>query len=137
MKLSKDKDFLAFLKKNKVQVKNGMIPLDQADSIPDLLHAYKVGQAKTKGAPASVKKLDAKGVMDVEYDDLPRGNQDETEYNLELVDSHKNYDEGTWGATLRGKASDIYMFLVDGSDVDPDAAEDAIIMQADELGWTI
>lgn len=111
MKLSQNKEFHAFLKKKGIQVKNGTVPIDKAEKIPELFHQFGIEEAKKSGLPKKLQKY-ANHSVHVTLNDLARANQQPEKYDVELEDSEKNYETGTWNGTFHGTVTDLWKFFV-------------------------
>lgn len=109
-KLKEDKEFLAFLKKNKVEVKQGRILIKDAKRIPALQDQFLRMQSKKSGLPKSLVP-DAEKVIEFSVSSAPRDGQKPEKFNVEILDSQKNYETGDWSGVLKGKVKDLFKAL--------------------------
>jgi hypothetical protein len=112
MKLSQNKPFHAYLKKRGIVVKNGQVPIDKADKIPELYHKFGIEEAKKAGLPKQFQEH-ADKVINISLNDLERAGQKPEKYDVKIVESEKNYESGTWNGYFEGTVSNLWKWLMD------------------------
>lgn len=119
----KERDlFIEFLGNNGVNAPGGMVSIEDAHKIQPLYREFLITLA-SKHLPAELADS-ADKVVSVVLEDFPREGQDETKYEVKLLDSYKNDD--LWGGTANGAVKDLWKFLTQECKAHPDAAEEAL-----------
>lgn len=111
-KLSKNKLFHAFLKKKGIVVKNGQISIDKAEKIQGLYHKFGIEVAKKAGLPKHLKRY-AQKVVSIAFNELERAGQEPEKYGVKILESEKNYENGTWNGYFEGTVSNLWNWLMD------------------------
>jgi hypothetical protein len=116
-----DPEFKKFLIKKGVRLKGNMIHMADVDKLEKLQKDFILKQASKTGLPASLQKH-AESVVTFEVPLAPRIDQTPEKYDVEILDSTKNYDEDdTWSGTLSGTVENLWKALTKqdyGYDVD-------------------
>ena len=112
MKLSQNKAFHAFLKTKGITVKNGAVPIDKAEKIPEMFHKFGIQEAKKAGLPKKLQKH-ADKVVTIGLSDLERSSQEPAKYDVEIVESEKNYEMETWGGAFKGTVNNLWKWLME------------------------
>lgn len=109
------KEFLAFLKKNKVRVKGDSVHVDDVEKAHGLIQKFHIEKAKRTGLPKDLVPF-ADTIVRIEITDMERNDQKPEKYDLKLTDPQKSYETGLWSGHFEGKVKDIYKYVLEECD---------------------
>lgn len=104
--------FIKFLKSKKIRMKGEQVHVKDLEKAHSLIHDFEIAQAKKLGLPKLLAPH-ANSVVRIEITDMERAGQTPEDFDVELVDSWKNYDEGTWSGDFKGTVANIFKYVLE------------------------